>query len=282
MSNKVSDNLSPSLLIVEGSAPSQTPSGTYPGIPSGDQRLFIDSADHKLKRVNHSGTVTNLEAGTLSVTTKGDLQGYDTAANRIPVGTDGYVLTADSTQALGLKWASGGAGALTLITDTIVGASPVANVNLSSIVSTYKHLLLVWSAQGDVAAANTPIRVQVHGDTGSNYDWLIAQDSAAGSTNVDGIANSSMRLGSVAGSTAASGTFNGGLMLFLDYASTHNQKTIIVPTSAHKDANSTSNLFLESLVGWWRTAGTAIDSILLFPTSGNFVQYSRFTLYGLS
>ncbi|MFI5397606.1 MAG: hypothetical protein ACHQ9S_18875 [Candidatus Binatia bacterium] len=47
------------------------------------------------------------------ITTKGDLFGYDTAPNRIPVGANGYVLTADNTQALGLKWApsAGGAGA---------------------------------------------------------------------------------------------------------------------------------------------------------------------------
>lgn len=40
------------------------------------------------------------------LTTKGDLYGYDTDNNRIPVGTDSHVLTADSAQALGVKWAA--------------------------------------------------------------------------------------------------------------------------------------------------------------------------------
>ena len=44
--------------------------------------------------------------GSTSVTTKGDLQGYDTAADRIPVGADGSKLMADSTQALGVGWNS--------------------------------------------------------------------------------------------------------------------------------------------------------------------------------
>jgi hypothetical protein len=39
-------------------------------------------------------------------TTKGDLLGYDTAPARVPVGTNGYILTADSEQALGLKWSA--------------------------------------------------------------------------------------------------------------------------------------------------------------------------------
>lgn len=56
-----SDNIYPHVLVSEGSAPSASSSGTYPGIASGDQALFIDSADHKLKRVNSSGTVTTIE-----------------------------------------------------------------------------------------------------------------------------------------------------------------------------------------------------------------------------
>jgi hypothetical protein len=53
-----------------------------------------------------AGAACGSGGGGTSVTTKGDLQGYDTAANRIPIGTNAQVLTADSTQALGLKWAT--------------------------------------------------------------------------------------------------------------------------------------------------------------------------------
>jgi hypothetical protein len=48
-----------------------------------------------------------IQAGTtLPLTTKGDIFGFDTANARIPVGTNNQVLTADSTQALGVKWAT--------------------------------------------------------------------------------------------------------------------------------------------------------------------------------
>ncbi len=65
------------------------------------------------------------------LTTKGDLYGFDTANARIPVGTDGQVLTADSTQALGVKW---GSGVGTAYQEIPVGA--VDGVNTAFTVST--------------------------------------------------------------------------------------------------------------------------------------------------
>jgi hypothetical protein len=38
------------------------------------------------------------------LTTKGDIFGYSTQDARIPVGSDGQVLVADSAQTLGVKW----------------------------------------------------------------------------------------------------------------------------------------------------------------------------------
>lgn len=52
---KASDNTFPKLIVSEGSTPS-SPS-------AGSQKLFLDSADHKLKRVNSSGAVTTIEGG---------------------------------------------------------------------------------------------------------------------------------------------------------------------------------------------------------------------------
>ena len=44
-------------------------------------------------------------------TTKGDLSGFDTTYARVPVGANTFVLTADSSTALGLAWAAAGGGA---------------------------------------------------------------------------------------------------------------------------------------------------------------------------
>lgn len=65
-------------------------------------------------------TVGGGGSGTTSpLTTKGDVWGYDTTNARIPIGTNGQVLTADSTQALGLKWG------------TVTGTGTVTSVDAS-------------------------------------------------------------------------------------------------------------------------------------------------------
>jgi hypothetical protein len=52
------------------------------------------------------------------LTTKGDLHGYSTSNTRIPIGSNNQVLTADSTQALGLKWADPAGGGTWEFIDT--------------------------------------------------------------------------------------------------------------------------------------------------------------------
>lgn len=70
---------------------------------------YID-ADNNLYKYTGSAWV-NVDSGSTSpLTTKGDLYGFSTADARIPIGTNGHVLTADSSESLGLKWAAPAAG----------------------------------------------------------------------------------------------------------------------------------------------------------------------------
>lgn len=50
---------------------------------------------------------------TSPLTTKGDIFVYSTTNDRLAIGTNDYVLTADSTQATGMKWAAASGGGVT-------------------------------------------------------------------------------------------------------------------------------------------------------------------------
>tara|TARA_R100001244_G_C5138678_1_gene127436 strand:- start:151 stop:849 length:699 start_codon:yes stop_codon:yes gene_type:complete len=57
------------------------------------------------------------------LTTKGDLHGFSSSNTRIPIGDNDQVLTADSAQALGLKWATAGGGDFVKIAQTVLGSA---------------------------------------------------------------------------------------------------------------------------------------------------------------
>jgi len=91
-----------------------------------------------------SAVQTQLDAKTIkaTLTTKGDIYAATAAStpDRLAVGANDTVLTADSTAGTGLKWATPSSGGMTLIsTTTLTGAS----VTISSIPQTYNNLFLV-------------------------------------------------------------------------------------------------------------------------------------------
>lgn len=79
-------------------------------------------------------TTANAAFGALSpLTTKGDIVGYSTVNARIPVGSDTQVLTADSTQVLGVKWAAPAtSGTVTSVALSIPGIFTISGSPVTS------------------------------------------------------------------------------------------------------------------------------------------------------
>ena len=106
---------------------------------------------------------------TSPLTTKGDVWGYSTTNARVGVGTNGQVLTADSTAATGVKWAAaaGGGKVLQVIqgsisTATSTASSTYADTGVTATItpsaSTSKVLVLV-SLSGIGRTAGSATRV---------------------------------------------------------------------------------------------------------------------------
>jgi hypothetical protein len=209
---------------------------------------------------------------------KGDIIAATAAdtASRLAVGTNGQILTADSTAATGLKWAAAASsGAMTLIGTTTLG-SAAADVTFSSIAGTYQNLKILFSGRGSTAGNNVDqLLIQVNGDAGSNYRSVYMGGFSSVAVSAPGNATS----GDLRYIPAGVPTYNPigtSEITFMDYKSTTLRKGIQWMTAGEADAG----FVFAGQVRWNSTS--AITSIKLFLSSGNFIAGTSVSLYGWS
>lgn len=120
------------------------------------------------------------------VDAKGDLIGAtaaDTPA-RLAVGTNGQVLTADSTASTGLAWATAtSVSGLTLISATAVSAASTVNID-SVFTSTYTNYQIIYSGTASSGYAYIALLYRVGGATDSNakYEGYVTRFNSASTT----------------------------------------------------------------------------------------------------
>ena len=143
---------------------------------------------------------TDAADSTSPLTTKGDLYGFSTLDARIPIGTNNQVLTADSAQALGLKWATPATAAsgLTFITGATFTSAASVSFPASTFSSTYLAYKIIFVAQSGTASAVLSARFRISGSdntTANYYGGLNGIKSNGVATTVSSGGTTSLALG---------------------------------------------------------------------------------------
>lgn len=164
------------------------------------------------------------------------------------------------------------------IASVTVGAGGAANVEFTSIPSTYQHLQVrITSRDSRSTLVTNNLFVYINGDTGTNYSYhLITGDGS--SISADNGATTDLM---VAGTDAAAGATSSimGVSIFdiLDYANTNKYKTTRTLTGIDNNGSGVIRLWS----GNWRNTN-AITSLKFYASSSaTLQQYSSFALYGI-
>lgn len=159
------------------------------------------------------------------------------------------------------------------ISTVTVGAGGSSTVTFSSIPGTYKNLQLrMYGATTNGTVAD--IYFRFNGDSGANY---FCHQLRGGGSTVQGFSYTTQNQMILTSNTGQSNIdTNAAVCTIVDYASTTKNKTIRSRTGYDYGSGGESIFWS----GAWNSTA-AVTSINLSLSGGNFLQYSKFALYGI-
>jgi hypothetical protein len=162
------------------------------------------------------------------------------------------------------------ANTYTLIASSTVGSGGAANIDFTSIPSTYTDLVLLISARnGDTAVQE--LKMQINASATSTTNKYLEGNGASAVTG-SGSAN---LIGAIPGTSMTVNTFNNIQVYIPNYAGSSNKSF----SSDYAEETNATTAYAGILAGLW--ANTAAINRLTLTCTGNLLQHSTAYLYGI-
>jgi hypothetical protein len=250
--------------------------GLTGGGTGGDVSLAIDST---VTTLTGTQTLTNKTLTSPVLTTpsisnidaKGDLLAgtADNTISRLAVGTNGTVLTADSAEATGMKWATPTSGGLTLIsTTTLTGGTTTISATLTNYKNVFMLVKMAYSS------ANAQMYMRLNGDTGANYSANVIQSNDVNTSGRSNINATNFYIEDIVNANTVRGNLNGTINL---YRVNDTNEINVDWRMRSDDGVSYGN---NSAVGIY-DAAAAVSSITFYLSTGTFSAGTVY-LYGVN
>ena len=222
---------------------------------------------------------------------KGDIISHDGTANIvIPSGTNGQILTAQSSTTSGLEWVNGPTTPTEYwigIASATVSASGVKTVTFSSIPSTYDDLVLIASSTGETSMGASVNYIEFNTDTvGENYHWTKASfdRQSTNSASLESTVHDERPWYRQQGMSGGYVNRQPTVIMFriYQYSSTSLRKPFEYDSIILRDVNNYLSTYMMIAGGQWESA-SAITSITVRNNDATygFETASRWHLYGI-